>query len=150
VGQIYERKGDISNARTSYENAVAANGDNVMAKNNLAWLYAEHGGNVDVALKLAEEAKEKAPNDPGIADTLGWIYVKKGSYQAAVENLKDSANKEPNNASYLYHLGTAYYKLGRNEEARKELEAALKVPNFDDAADARKILQQIPPKKTVR
>jgi FimV-like protein len=146
VGQIYEKKGDFTNAQTSYENAIAANQDNILAKNNLAWLYAEHGGNVDVALKLAEEAKEKAPNDPGIADTLGWIYIKKGSYEAALENLKDSASKEPNNASYLYHLGTAYYKLGRNDQARKELEAALKMPNFGDAADARKILDLIPAK----
>jgi len=143
IGQIYERKGDFEDAQQAYQSALAANSANVPAKNNLAWLYAEHGGNIDVALKLAEEAKEQAPNDPTIADTLGWIYVKKGSYQAAIENLKDSAAKDPKNGSYLYHLGTAYYKLGRNDEARKELEAALKAPNFGEAADARKMLDQI-------
>lgn len=146
IGQIYERKGDFAKAESSYENSVSADPDNVLAKNNLAWLYAEHGGNVDVALKLAEEAREKAPNEPGIGDTLGWIYVKKGSYEAAVENLKDSAAKDPNNPSYLYHLGMAYYKMGRNAEARKELEAALKMPNFGNADGARQILAQIPAK----
>jgi len=146
VGQIYERKGEFTKARVSYENSIAADPDNVVAKNNLAWLYAEHGGNMDVALKLAEEAREKAPNDAGIGDTLGWIYVKKGSYEAAVENLKYSAGKEPNNPAYLYHLGMAYYKMGRHAEARKELEAALKMPNFGDAAGARQILEQIPAK----
>jgi tetratricopeptide (TPR) repeat protein len=143
IGQIYERKGDFVNARQAYESALAANSANVPAKNNLAWIYAEHGGNIDEALKLAEEAKEQAPNDPGIADTLGWIYVKKGAYQAAIENLKTSAAKDPRNGSYLYHLGTAYYKLGRNDEARKELEAALKAPNFGEAADARNMLDKI-------
>ncbi len=143
IGQIYERKGDFSNARLSYENSISADPENAMAKNNLAWLYAEHGGNVDVALKLAEEAREKVPNDAGIGDTLGWIYVKKGSYEAAVENLKDSAAKDPNNPAYLYHLGMAYYKMGRNAEARKELEAALKMPNFSDADGAKQILEQI-------
>ena len=146
VGQIYERRGDFAKAQVSYESAVSADPENAVAKNNLAWLYAEHGGNVDVALKLAEEAREKVPNDPGIGDTLGWIYVKKGSYEAAVENLKDSAAKDPNNPAYLYHLGMAYYKLGRNAEARKELEAALKMPNFGDADGARQILAQIPGK----
>ncbi len=146
IGQIYERKGDFANARLSYENSIAADPDNPSAKNNLAWLYAEHGGNVDVALKLAEEAREKAPNDAGIGDTLGWIYVKKGSYEAAVENLKDSAAKEPNNPSYLYHLGMAYYKMGRNADARKQLEAALKMPNFGDANGAKQLLEQIPTK----
>ena len=64
LGQIYEAAGDFENARISYEKALAADPDNVVAKNNLAWVYAEHGGNIDVALKLAEEAKEKAPEDP--------------------------------------------------------------------------------------
>ncbi len=146
LGQIYERKGDIGSARTSYESALTANPNNIIAKNNLAWLYAEHGGNVDLALKLAEEAKEKAPDDPGISDTLGWIYVKKGSYEAAVAALKESTAKDPNNASYLYHLGTAYYRLGDSDQARKELEAALKMPNFSDAEDAKKMLAQLPPR----
>jgi tetratricopeptide (TPR) repeat protein len=144
IGQIYERRRDFTKARQAYENAVSANPDNVMAKNNLAWDYAEHGGNVDVALKLAEEAKEKAPNDAGITDTLGWIYVKTGSYEAAVANLKESAAKDPKNGSYLYHLATAYYKLGRSDDARKELEAALKLPNFSDSADAKKLLAELP------
>lgn len=146
LGQIAERKGDYTGAKTSYESALDADPENVVAKNNLAWVYAEHGGNVDLALKLAEEAKEKAPNDPGIADTLGWIYVKKGSYEAAVENLKGSAAMQPNNPAYLYHLGTAYYKLGRTNDARRELEAALRIPNFGDAEDARKLLAQLPPR----
>ena len=117
---------------------MVADPDNIVAKNNLAWVYAEHGGNIDVALRLAEEAKEKAPEDPTITDTLGWIYVKKGSYEAAVENLKNSVAKNPHDPSGLYHLGTAYYKLGKTADAKRELEAALKIPNFAQAADARK------------
>jgi len=146
LGQIYEAAGDFANARLSYEKALAADPDNVLAKNNLAWLYAEHGGNLDVALKLAEEAKEKAPDDPTITDTLGWIYVKKGSYEAAVANLKISVAKNPHDPSGLYHLGTAYYKLGRTADAKRELEAALRMPNFSQAADAKRMLAEMPPK----
>ena len=97
----------------------SADPDNVVAKNNLAWVYAEHGGNIDVALKLAEEAKEKAPDDPTITDTLGWIYVKKGSYEAAIANLRNSVAKNPHDPNGLYHLGTAYYKLGRLQTRRE-------------------------------
>ena len=146
LGQIYEAAGDYDKARASYEKALAADRDNVLAKNNLAWLYAEHGGNLDVALRLAEEAKEKAPDDPTITDTLGWIYVKKGSYEAAVANLKISVAKNPRDPGGLYHLGTAYYKLGRTADAKKELEAALKLPNFNQAADARRMLADMPSK----
>jgi len=146
LGQIYEAAGDFGNARVSYEKALAADPDNVVAKNNLAWVYAEHGGNIDEALKLAEEAKEKAPDDPMITDTLGWIYVKKGSYGAAVENLRNSVSKNPHDPNSLYHLGTAYYKLGKTADAKRELEAALKMPNFSQAADAKKMLAELPGK----
>lgn len=140
LGQIYEAAGDYDNARLSYEKAIAADPDNVIAKNNLAWLYAEHGGNLDMALRLAEEAKEKAPDDPTITDTLGWIYVKKGSYEAAIANLRISVAKNPHDPAGLYHLGTAYYKMGRTADARRELEAALKMPNFTQATDAKRML----------
>ena len=146
LGQIYEAAGDFGNARVSYEKAVAADPDNVVAKNNLAWVYAEHGGNLDVALKLAEEAKEKSPDDPMVTDTLGWIYVKKGSYGAAVENLRNSVAKNPHDPNSLYHLGTAYYNLGRTADAKRELEAALKMPNFSQAADAKRMLAELPAK----
>jgi tetratricopeptide (TPR) repeat protein len=140
LGQIAEIRGDFKNAEGSYEKALVADQENVLAKNNLAWLYAEHGGNIDTALRLAEEAKEKAPEDPTITDTLGWIYVKKGSYEAAVANLKNSVAKNPHDPQGLYHLGTAYYRLGKTADARRELEAALKMPDFSQAADAKKML----------
>ena len=47
------------------------------AANNVAWVLAEHGGNIDEALNWAQVAKEKMPQDPSIMDTLGWIYYKK-------------------------------------------------------------------------
>ena len=146
LGQIYEAAGDYENARLSYERAVAADPDNILAKNNLAWVYVEHGGNLDMALRLAEEAKEKAPEDPTITDTLGWIYFKKGSYEAGLANLRSSVDKNPHDPSSLYHLGMAYYKLGRTADAKKEFEAALRLPNFSQASDAKRMLAEMPPK----
>ncbi len=143
LGQVAELQGNYPAAERSYEKALAADPDNVLAKNNLAWLYAEHGGNLDAALKLAEEAKEKLPQDPTITDTLGWIYVKKGSYEEAIDNLKNSVAKNPNDPSSLYHLGTAYFKLGKTADARRELEAALKMPDFSQAAEAKRMLAEM-------
>ena len=65
------------------------------AANNLAWLYSEHGGDKEKALELAQRAKEAAPDDPHISDTLGWILYKRGVYQRAVGLLKESAAKLP-------------------------------------------------------
>jgi len=127
-GIVYELKGDIPKAREAYEKAVALNPRFAAASNNLAWIYSEHGGDKDKALQLAQTAKEQAPDDPRISDTLGWILYKRGVYQRALVLLKESAAKLPENPQVQYHLGMAYRQAGDKENARKALEVALKSP----------------------
>ena len=62
----------------------------------------------------------------------------------ATENFKQSLEKNPRCPMYLYHLGFAYYKLGRFPEAREELAAALSNPTFSAAAEARALLAALP------
>ena len=52
----------MSTRRTSARFAPAAN--------NLAWVLSEHGGDRDRALALAQTAKELAPEDLNLSDTL--------------------------------------------------------------------------------
>ena len=53
----------------------------------------EQGGNLDVALNYAQTAREQQPNDPSIADTLGWLYYKKNAYILANSLLKEAVEK---------------------------------------------------------
>jgi len=141
VGQIQERRTDWNDAEVAYQKVLQLEPANVVAKNNLAWVYAEHGGNIDVALRLAQEAKEARPDDPSVSDTLGWIYVKKETLGNAIALLKESVAKDPKDPEFNYHLGVAYLKAGRLPEARQYLQTALKLqPKFAEAADANKLL----------
>jgi tetratricopeptide (TPR) repeat protein len=124
-GVVYERKGDVINAMKAYEKVLLLNSRFAPAANNLAYLYAEHGGDKNRALALAELAKEVAPEEPHISDTLGWILYRRGVYQRALALLKDSANKLPNNVEVQYHLGMTYAKLGDRINARKALARAV-------------------------
>ncbi len=104
----------------------------------------EHGGNIDVALNLAQTAKEQAPEDPRISDTLGWIYFKKDVSTRAVIYLEESKEKLPYHPVVRYHLGMAYLKNGQIELAEKELGKALELdPNFEGAEEARKALEEM-------
>jgi Flp pilus assembly protein TadD len=143
VAQLYDGQGDFSKATAEYQQVIALQPRDAVAKNNLAWLYAEHGGNIDVALKLAQEAKEIAPDDPRIADTLGWICLKKGAYESAVTYFKESLTRMPDNPTYRYHMGLAYYRMGDMPKAKQSLTAALNRPGFSEAADARKLLSEL-------
>src|SRR5271169_631928 len=109
-----------------------------MVSDELAFLYLEHGGDVNVALALAQEAKQRLPNAPVTTEALGWVYYKLGSPESAIAQLKDSVQKVPNNPVFQYHLGMAYLASGHRDFARKSLQAALtNNPNFPYAASAR-------------
>jgi tetratricopeptide (TPR) repeat protein len=110
----------------------------------LAFLYIEHGGDINVALSLAEEAKEQMPDSPITADALGWAYYKLGSAELAVKQLEESAHKIPSNPVYQYHLGMAYAGARQWDKATGSLQAALRRdPNFPYASSARATLEEI-------
>ena len=68
--------------------------------------------------------RDAAPDEPHIADTLGWILFKKGEYRNALPLLQESALKLPQ-ANVQYHLGMAYYMLGEEASAREALQKAV-------------------------
>jgi tetratricopeptide (TPR) repeat protein len=144
LGGLAELKKDWPQAISQYEMALKLDSNYALAKNNLAWLYAEHGGNISVALRLAQEARSALPKDPHVADTLGWLLVKIGSAQSAVPYLKECTRAIPQNPAYHYHLGTAYFNAGQTEQAKQELQTALRLrASFEGSDEARKALDTI-------
>ena len=144
LGMIYEfqKKNDLS--EDHYRKALAVNPDFVPAANNLAYMLAEQGRNLDEALSMAKKAKEKAPEDPNVMDTLGWVYYKKGLYESSISELLDCLEKMSDNPVVYYHLGLAYYKNGNIEKARAQLEKSLKISkDFPGADDAKKMLSAL-------
>jgi tetratricopeptide (TPR) repeat protein len=139
LGLLYDERQQPEKANEHYRKVLDIKKNFAPAANNLARNYVRHGGNLDVALGLAERAREFDSNDPSIADTLGWIYYKKGAYLKAVGLLKESSEKlKDRNASVLYHLGMAYSKKGDNLLAKESLLKALKLDkNFPEAKEAK-------------
>jgi tetratricopeptide (TPR) repeat protein len=143
-GVIYERKGDVTGAIQAYEKALALEPRFALAANNLAYLYSEHGGDKNRALALAELAKEMAPDEPHISDTLGWILYRRGVYQRALALLKESARKLPDNVEIQYHLGMTYAKLGDKPSARQALARAVATPaGFSGKDEAKRLLSEL-------
>lgn len=143
AGMIFEKLSRWTDARKAYEQVLQLDPDNAIAKNNMAWLIVEHGGNIDVALNLAQQAEEKLGDNSQITNTIGWVYYQKGVYQTAWQYLKESADKDQKNAMFQYHLAMAYWKLGKRAEAQHALLDALKLdPNFQEAQQARQLLIQ--------
>jgi tetratricopeptide (TPR) repeat protein len=144
LGMIHEQRKEYDKAKSRYQEALKLNAKFAPAANNLAWILSENGGNVDEALGYAQMAKEQQPDDPHIADTLGWLYYKKNVYLRSVTLLKEAAEKLPDNPVVLYHYGMAQYRNGDKTSAKKTLETSLKLnTNYTGAADARAVLKQL-------
>ncbi len=117
--QIGDRVGEIA----AYRSTIAVDSSNVYALNNLA--YALAPDNPDEALRFAEQAVGVAPDDAAAQDTLGWIYYRKGMYDAAVDHLKAAVDRDPN-ARRQFHLAMSYIKSGHPESGNQLLRNALK------------------------
>lgn len=144
TGVVQERLGDIPQARQAYEQALARNPRFAAAANNLAWLYSEYGGDQDKALSLAQTAKQVAPDDPRVSDTLGWILHKRGVNEQALALLSESAKRLPDNPQVQYHLGVVQAKLGDTNAARRSLQRAVASPeSFRGKEEAKSTLANL-------
>jgi tetratricopeptide (TPR) repeat protein len=149
MGKLYESKSDWKKAEDAYQNALAVNPQDPVASNNLAHVMLQTGGNLDIALSLAQTARRGLPDSPGVADNLAWIYYQKGAYQSAIGLLQEALklqekNKMPDNPDIHYHLGMAYEKTQQPALARQHLEHVLKInPNYRDAAEIKKQLASL-------
>jgi Tfp pilus assembly protein PilF len=153
IGMLEDQRKNYPAAADNYRKALDKDPNSVIAANNLAWLYATTGtGNLDEAVRLAQGAVQKNPNVAGFVDTLGWVYYKKNLHSAAVEQLRKAVslsdaqaravNGAPS-AAYHYHLGMALKDNGDKDEARRELQTAIKLSEkapFADVEDAKKAL----------
>ncbi len=130
AGNLQELAGDLEKAIEHYEQAVRLDPDLAVAKNNLAYLLAEQDRSLDRALDLAQEAKESLPESPDVADTLGWVLLKKGVAQAAIDYLKEAEGGFPPGRAELgvvrHHLAQAYAANGEREKALATLDRALR------------------------
>jgi Flp pilus assembly protein TadD len=141
---ILQTQGKNPEAQKRYEQIMQIDGHAAVAANNLAWMYAEKGVNLDQALQLAQTAKASLPEQPEVNDTLGYVYLKKDLATLAVAPLRLSVEKDPRNPLYHYRLGLAYSKTGDKDGARKELQEALKLnQTFEGADEAKQLLASL-------
>jgi len=125
AANIYSASKDYKDAATAYEKLLKLDPKYSPALNNLAYIYSEYLGDLDRALELAQRARDLLPFDPSAADTLGWVWFKKGSYANALGLLQESGAKLPAESEVQFHLGMASYMTGDEVAARAALQQAL-------------------------
>ena len=134
--------GEHRDAIQHYEDLVRVFPEHLLVLNNLAFLYQTKGD--DRALEYAERAHARAPDNPAVADTLGWVLVNRGEIERALPLLKTARQALPDRPEVRYHFATALAKADRPTEAREELVTLLnEVESFPQRADAEALLETL-------
>ncbi len=144
LGIIYEGMGRLDEARQQYEAVLKIQPDQPVALNNLAYMKADAGSDLDQALTLAQRAAQQAPEDLNIKDTLAFIYTRKGLTDEGLSILRDLVAKSPSNPTYRIHLAMALLQKGDKASAKKELAAASEnKPNVDQQRRIKELMAKV-------
>lgn len=112
---------NLKAAAAHYQAAIAIDGNNAVALNNLAWIGGEL--NDPKAVGYAERALKLAPNSAAILDTYGTLLVKKGETAKGLEYLSRATKAAPGRYDLRMNYAKALAGAGQKDAARKELEA---------------------------
>jgi tetratricopeptide (TPR) repeat protein len=141
IGNLYLNKNDLTTARKYYAQALEVDPNFAVANANIAWVDAQSGKNLDVALGRAQKAKSLMPDMPSVSDTLAWVMYKRGNYAAAMPLLQECVQKSPETPQFHYHLGLTMIASGQKAKGREQLESALRLKLGNaDAQEAQELL----------
>jgi tetratricopeptide (TPR) repeat protein len=129
LATLYEGTGRRAEAIPHYEEAIRIDPNLAIGKNNLAYLMADEGQNLDRALDLAQEAKAQLPESANVADTLGYVLLKKGIPEAAIGYFQEAENTfkpgDPDLGVVRLHLAHAFEANKQPDKAREVLQRAM-------------------------
>ena len=145
LGRLYYRADNPVMARWSYEQALTGGLELPILKNDLAFLLASQGHDLERARLLARQAVEAMPNEPGVIDTLGFVLLEMGEYDNALiqfrRAIEVAAQRSLPPSTMRYHEGLALTALDRSSEAEQAFAQALEAESdFPEEAEARREL----------
>lgn len=132
AGSVYMLTGEYTKAEAAYSKLLEINGDDTVALNNLACIWAEYLDQPDPAKALvfsrkAIDVMEKTGfPDANIMDTHGWVLTSNNQLDEGIRYIQASLDRRQMMEAY-YHLGVAQLKKNLIPEAQQQLDRAHKM-----------------------
>jgi tetratricopeptide (TPR) repeat protein len=141
LGTIFYDNRELDKAEHAFKRTIELNGEYAPAYNYLAYMYAEQGTNLNVALKLIRRAIELDPENGYYIDSLGWIYYRMGKLEQALDSLKEARSLVADDPVIYDHLGEVYLSMGQYDMAEESWRKSLKLD--ESITDVREKLKQL-------
>jgi tetratricopeptide (TPR) repeat protein len=138
AAQLVLARGDAPEAERRLRALLAVTPVHAGACNDLAWILAEGGRDLDLALELARRAALLSPQPSAdVADTLAFVQLTRGEAQAALSTLEAAVKDHPRSGLLRYRQGLAHARLGDSEAALEAFREALRDASFREGEAAR-------------
>jgi tetratricopeptide (TPR) repeat protein len=149
----YVNMGNYPKGEAELEMLLQHDPDDPGPNNDLGYLYAEQGKNLEKAEAMIQKALQEKPEESAYLDSMGWVLFKRGKLQQALETMKKAAERmkadrpDPD-ATILEHLGDVYFQLQEASKAEESWRQALKaaevsIPPDKRAGEIRKKLEAL-------
>ena len=122
LGRAYLNMGQKPEALAAFQKAIDANPYYWSNYNMLGVAYSQFGEN-GPALKAFQRVTELDPGNPNGWINIGALALRDGKWNEALPALRKALELRPSVESYS-NLGTAYFFLGKYEDARANFEKA--------------------------
>jgi tetratricopeptide (TPR) repeat protein len=149
----YVNMGNYPKGEAELELILQRSPDEAGPNNDLGYLYAEQGKNLEKAEAMIQKALQEEPDNAAYLDSMGWVLFKRGKLKEALETMKKAAERmlieraAPDN-TILEHLGDVYFQLQQVDKAEDSWRQALKaaedaIPPDKRAGEIRKKLEAL-------
>ena len=139
-GVAYERLNRWPEAQADLQAALDARPDEPELLNYLGYSLIDRGERLKDAMAMVEKAVASNPRSGAMIDSLGWAYYRLGDYKKAVEKLEQAVELEAGDPDINNHLGDAYWKADRRDEAQFQWRRVLTLnpdPKIKASAEAK-------------
>ncbi len=141
---IYQGSGQLDKALEQYKLLEAKLPKDPIILNNMTYLHCERNDMANIKAYLTKLEALKL-TQPSVLDTQGYAYLKLGDANKALQLFEAALKAVPESSEFRYHAAMAKEKLGKKDEAKALLKAALasKTP-FSERAEAEAMLKRLP------
>ena len=123
---VYVNLGDFAKGEAELEVLFDREPDDPGVNNDLGYLYADQGKNLEKAEQMIRKALQEEPDTSAYLDSLGWVLFKQGKAQEALVPLERAILNLTGggDATIHEHLADVYLRLSETAKAKDALEKA--------------------------
>jgi TPR repeat protein len=119
MGYLHDRGwGVLRDGKMAQDIYIASAPGELMAKNNLAYLWARQNGLLEQALCLSAETLAAQPDNMVFLDTYGFILLRMNQPKRAEAYFRKALSRAPDHPTVHEHIGDVLAMTGRADEAR--------------------------------